>query len=301
MTSISLKKQAVLLAGCTLLAGGLGLMCAQSAQAATLDAGDGACVKAVKKADTAVTKFDYDADGTADAVSYTLKAKGEQYVKMTLKIGTASKAIISGSAFYKPTVYLMQMDNGQSFVYVLAQSDGDNIVCSKVYKLKKGKIVATLNLMGSDARFGNKVAAHEYAAIEAVNGNKIKVGHSAQPYACGFIDYDYAYKCSKKGVFTRTAQEVTAKVTFKNGKKTVSASPVTAKTTAYKTSAAKKNQTLSIPSGTSVKVVGVNLTSSKKLLKVKYTVNKVTTTAYIDVTKYTNTKKALFKYASFAS
>lgn len=300
MTSISLKKQAVLLAGCTLLAGGLGLMCAQSAQAATLDASDGACVKAVKKADKAVTKFDYDADGTADAVSYALKAKGEQYAKMTLKIGDASKAIISGSAFYKPTVYLMQTDNGQAFVYVFAQSDDDAVVCSKLYKLKNGKIVTSLNLMNSDSKFGGKCCAFDYAAIKAVSGNKITVGYSAQPYACGIISYNYAYKCSKKGVFTRTAQEVTAKVTFKNGKKTASESPVTAKVTAYKTAEAKKNQTLTIPSGTSVKVSAVNLSSAKKLLKVKYTVSKVTTTAYIDITKYTNTKKALFKYASFA-
>lgn len=300
MTACSIKKQALLLAGCTLLAGGLGLMSAQTAQAAQLDAGDGACIKAVKKADTAVTKFDYDADGTADAVSYTLKANGEQYSKMTLKIGDMSKVIISNSAFYKPTVYLIQMDNGQSFVYVLAQSDNDYVVLSKMYKVKNGKIVAALNLSNKDVKFGTKIAVHDAATLKLIKGNTIKVGHSAQPYACGAIDYDYAYKCSKKGVFTRTAQEVSAKCTFINKNKRLTSSPITSKVVAYKTAAAKKGQTLTIPSGTTVKVIGVNLTSSKKLLKVKYTVSKVTTQAYIDASKYTSAKKTLFKYAAFA-
>ncbi len=300
MIACSIKKQALLLAGCTLLAGGLGLVSAQSAQAAQLSASDGACVKIVKKADKAVTKFDYDADGTTDAVSYTLKANGEQYSKMTLKIGDMSQVIISGSAFYKPTVYLIQMDNGRSFVYVLAQSDNDYVVLSKMYKVKNGKIVAALNLSNKDVKFGTKIAAHDAAVLKVIKGNAIKISYSAQPYACGAIDYNYTYNCSKKGVFTRAAQEVSAKCTFINKNKRLTSSPIIAKVVAYKTAAAKKGQTLTIPAGATVKVIGVNLTSSKKLLKVKYTANKVTTQAYIDASKYTSSKKALFKYATFA-
>lgn len=303
MIAGSIKKQAVLLAGCTVLAGAMGLMTAQTAhaaQATTPQSADGACVKQVANAGVPVSKFDYNKDSVADAVSWTVTSKGDYSTSMTLNIGTASKKIIN-TDFDSSSVYLLKLDNDKTYVYVVAQAESDYVVCSKVYYLNaNGKIAVALDMQNKDISFLAKNSSEKNNVLTTVNGNKLVVSCEAQPYGCGVITYSYTYKSTKNG-FKRTKAATAVSPKFSNGKKTVKASPITANVTAYKTVAAKKKQTVAIPSGTTVKVKGAYFTKKLKLLKVSYTVNKVTTTAYIDLSKYKSTKSAVFKYAKFAA
>lgn len=300
------KAGAMFAASCALAAAVAGVAAAAPAYAAVPARGG------ASSADLTWTEpssaYDMTGDGVGDVIAFVTDVAHEEegaYEGLTLKVGSASKRLLSKDAYfyYVNAVYMdlfsVDADGGAHtpVLWVSAVSDNDYQLMSAVYRVSGGKIEQLFDLQKNESAIGKRYAHSRNAGITGVKGDAITVRFSPMTYTAASVTYSYKYRYNYYAAeFARVDADniASAKASFwdDNGKQRTY-SPIVRSVKLYAKAGGKKYSTLA--AGTKAKVTGVYTTSGTKLLRVKTSAGKV---GFIKL--QTSGKKPLFKYARMA-